>query len=63
MKTNETILNDAAVFVANLLQKETPEKYFYHTLEHTKNVVENAVLIGTGERLSEEEMVVLRIAA
>lgn len=63
MKTKETILNDAAVFVANLLQKETPEKYFYHTLEHTKNVVENAVLIGTGERLSEEEMVVLRIAA
>ena len=63
IKTNETILNDAAVFVANLLQKETPEKYFYHTLEHTKNVVENAVLIGTGERLSEEEMVVLRIAA
>ena len=63
MKTNETILNDAEVFVANLLQKETPEKYSYHTLEHTKDVVEKAVLIGASEGLTAEEMDVLRIAA
>lgn len=63
MKTNEIILNEAGIFVTNLLQQKTPEKYSYHTLEHTKNVVENAVLIGTSEGLSEEEMDVLRIAA
>jgi hypothetical protein len=63
MKTNKTILNDAEVFVTNLLQKETPEKYSYHTLEHTKDVVENAVLIGTSEGLTTDEMDVLRIAA
>lgn len=63
MKTNETILNDAGVFVTRLLQQETPKKYSYHTLEHTKDVVEKAVLIGASEGLTAEEMDVLRIAA
>lgn len=63
MKTNETILNDAGVFVTKLLQQETPTKYSYHTLEHTKDVVEKAALIGASEGLTAEEMDVLRIAA
>jgi predicted metal-dependent HD superfamily phosphohydrolase len=63
MKLNETIIREAEKFVTGLLKNETPETYAYHTLDHTLEVVKNAVFIGTKEKLPEEEMYILRLAA
>jgi HD superfamily phosphodiesterase len=63
MKMNETIIREAEKFVTGLLRTETPEGYTYHTLDHTLEVVKNAVYIGTKENLPEDEMNILRVAA
>jgi len=63
MKINESIINEAGIFVTNLLKQETSEKYSYHTLEHTVRVVKNAILIGTKDGLSSEEIDILPVAA
>jgi len=63
MKLNETIIREAEKFVTGLLKDETPETYSYHTLGHTMEVAKNAVFIGTKEKLPEEEMNILRLAA
>lgn len=63
MKINESIITKAGTFVTNLLKQETPEKYSYHTPDHTVRVVKNAILIGVKEGLTLEEMAILRIAA
>ncbi len=63
MKMNETIIREAEKFVSGLLENETPEGYTYHTLAHTQDVVKNAVLIGTKEKLTEVEMDILQLAA
>ncbi|MCW0482281.1 Pycsar system effector family protein [Gaoshiqia sediminis] len=63
MRINETIIRETEEFVTSLIKNETPEKYSYHTLDHTIDVVKNAVFIGTKENLSEDEMSILRVAA
>lgn len=63
MKMNETIIREAEKFVTGLLKNETPEGYTYHSLNHTLEVVKNAVFIGTKENLPEDEMSILRVAA
>lgn len=60
---NETIIGEAEKFVTGLLKNETPEGYTYHTLNHTLEVVKNAVFIGTKENLPEDEKSILRVAA
>jgi predicted metal-dependent HD superfamily phosphohydrolase len=60
---NEKMINEAEKYVSGLLENETPEGYIYHTLAHTQDVVKNAVIIGTDEKLTEEEMNILRSAA
>ena len=60
---NETMISEIEKFVSDLLKNETPEDYTYHTLAHTQDVVKNAVFIGTKEKLTEEEMNILRLAA
>jgi len=63
MKINEVIINEAEQFVTGLLKSETPEIYTYHTLNHTQDVFKNALLIGNREKLDEEEMSILSMAA
>ena len=63
MKINEGIIAEAEQFVTGLLKSETPEIYTYHTLNHTQDVFKNALLIGNREKLDEEEMSILSIAA
>ncbi len=63
MKINEVIINEAEQFVTGLLKSETPEIYTYHTLDHTQDVFKNALLIGIREKLDEEEMSILSMAA
>jgi len=57
------MINEVEMYVSGLLKNETPEGYTYHTLNHTQNVVKNAVFIGIREKLPEEEMNTLRLAA
>jgi predicted metal-dependent HD superfamily phosphohydrolase len=59
---NELVLK-AEQFVTNILEKELPPDFSYHNLEHTAIVVEGAIAIGTAEKLSEEEMTILQVAA
>jgi len=63
MKINEGIIAEAEQFVTGLLKSETPEIYTYHTLNHTQDVFKNALLIGIREKLDEEEMSILSMAA
>ena len=63
MKINDAIIKDAEVFITRFLLNETPEGYTFHTLDHTLDEVKNADLIGAKEKLTEDEMNILRIAA
>ncbi|WP_372935827.1 Pycsar system effector family protein [Mariniphaga sediminis] len=63
MKINETMIGDAEKFITSLLERETPDGYAYHMLNHTQDVVKNAVFIGTQEKLPVEEMNILQVAA
>lgn len=60
---NESIIREAEKFVTDLLKNETPVGYTYHTLNHTLEVVKNAIFISTKENLSEDEMNILQVAA
>lgn len=63
MKINELVITTAEKYVTSLLKNETPVEYIYHTLDHTLEVVKNAIFIGTKEKLTENEMNILRVAA
>ena len=63
MKINETMISEVEKYVSGLLKNETPEGYTYHTLNHTQDVVKNAIFIGIKEKLTKEEMNMLRLAA
>jgi HD superfamily phosphodiesterase len=63
MKINEKIIREVKELVTNLLKNETPETYAYHALDHTVNVVKNAIFIGSNENLTEDEMNILQVAA
>lgn len=63
MKISNAIVVEAERYVSNKLRNEIPENYTYHTLDHTLEVVKNAIYIGTKENLSEDEMNQLIVAA
>lgn len=63
MDIKEAMINEVEKFVSELLKNETPKEYVYHTLKHTQDVVKNAIYLGTREKLSRDEMNILRIAA
>lgn len=63
MKISKAIVVEAERYVSNKLRNEIPENYTYHTLDHTLEVVKNAIYIGTKENLSEDEMNQLIVAA
>lgn len=45
------------------LSEKLPKHLYYHSLEHTKDVVNEAVRIGNSEGLNEHELLLLKIAA
>lgn len=49
--------------VTDLLRKDIDVRYRYHDLNHTLDVIEQTQFIGKQEKLSEPELLVLRIAA
>jgi adenylate cyclase len=49
--------------VLDLLEKNLPNNLYYHNIKHTVDVVTEAELIGWAEGLSEENILLLKIAA
>ena len=55
--------NDLEEKVLNFLQKKLPEHLYYHDYRHTIDVVNQAELIGYGEGVSDEQILLLKTAA
>ncbi|QGY44043.1 HD domain-containing protein [Maribellus comscasis] len=60
---NTQLVNEAGTFIKQFLEENLPEKFTFHNLEHTKYVVEKAEYIGKNVGLSEEEILLVKIAA
>ena len=56
-------LLDLEEFVLEKLLKELPEDLFFHNVEHTSHVYFQAELLGRAEKVSEEDLLILRTAA
>ena len=54
---------DLQEIILDKLEKELPEYLFYHNYKHTIDVVNQAELIGYGEGVGDEEILLLRTAA
>ncbi len=54
---------DLQELMLNKLEKELPEYLFYHNVKHTIDVVTQAELIGIGENVDDEELLLLKTAA
>ena len=57
------IINNAKLFVIDFFGRNKDPKYLFHTLEHTLNVVQQTEQIGKEEKLTEQEMQAVLIAA
>lgn len=60
---NNIILSKAEEFVTEILQSLDSSKLTYHNFDHTKMVVDAAIEIGQAEKLSEDEMETVLLAA
>jgi len=60
---NSTILNEVQEYVSKLLLENTSEKFYYHTLKHTEEVVNAAFEISQGENLDQDGTEIVLIAA
>ncbi|MCK4746272.1 MAG: HD domain-containing protein, partial [Bacteroidales bacterium] len=56
-------LLDVEEFIIERLEKELPEDLFFHNVEHTVHVYSQVELLGRGEKVSEEDLLLLRTAA
>lgn len=54
---------DLEMAVLERLEKEIPHNVFYHNVKHTIDVVTQVEIIGRGEGVSEEELLLLKTAA
>jgi class 3 adenylate cyclase len=54
---------DLQEYVLDKLEKELPQSLFYHNIKHTVDVVTQVELIGLGEGVSDEELLLLKTAA
>ena len=55
--------HDLQEMIFDLLEKELPDKLYYHNLKHTVDVVTEVELIGWAEGVSDEEILLLKTAA
>jgi len=56
-------LNDLEEFVLSKLEEGLPDNLYYHNVKHTIDVVTQVELIGRSEKISDEDMLVLKTAA
>ncbi len=54
---------DLQELMLNKLERELPKNLFYHNIKHTIDVVTQAELIGIGESVTDEELLLLKTAA
>jgi class 3 adenylate cyclase len=54
---------DLQEFILDRLERELPENLFYHSVKHTIDVVNQAELIGYGEGVDDEAILLLKTAA
>jgi len=54
---------DLQELILDKLEKELPQSLFYHNIKHTVDVVTQVELIGIGEGVSDEELLLLKTAA
>ena len=55
--------NTMKVFVLEMLQKELPQNYYYHNVEHTLYVLQKVIEIGKNENCTANELELLSVAA
>lgn len=54
---------DVQEFMLSKLEEELPNQLYYHSVKHTVDVVTQVELIGWGEEMSEEDILLLKTAA
>jgi len=62
-KEQGILLKTVETFVKELLKKELPESMYFHNFEHTLLVVEGVKIIGEQNNVSENELLLLTLAA
>lgn len=55
--------SDLQEFVLDKLERELPDYLYYHNVKHTVDVVTQVELIGWGENIGDEELLLLKTAA
>ena len=55
--------NDIEEFVLEKMEKEIPPNLHYHNINHTKDVITRAEILGRAENVSDEELLLLKTAA
>ena len=50
-------------YVLDRIEKELPAIYSYHCVRHTIDVIVSVEIIGRGEGITDEELLLLKIAA
>jgi len=58
-----TQFTDLQEIILDKLEKELPRNLYYHNVKHTVDVVTQAELIGLGEGVTDEELLMLKTAA
>ena len=63
MRINSELLEKIEKYTSDLIVKESSENLTYHTVDHTRQVVHYAEIIGAAENLNEDEMNILLASA
>ena len=63
MKINSELIKEIEIYARALITKESSKNLSYHTIDHTRQVVKNAEIIGAKENLNENEMNILLASA
>lgn len=62
-KINSNIVEEAKVFVSNILETQLPNNCVFHSKHHTFDVLKNVEIIGKYYNLKEEDVNTLRLCA
>lgn len=60
---DKNLIDEARVYVSNILDKDLPANCVWHTKDHTFDVLKNVELIGNYYNLNENDLNILRLAA
>lgn len=60
---NSDLLSEVKEYATKLIEEKSSKDYFYHTIAHTKDVVNAVYEISKEEKLSDEELEIVLIAA